>query len=575
MKIEHASERLLDPVKTARHCSWPILLLVACAALGSLAFVPAVRASGVIITAASGGTDISADLAGNTTSPAFTKLGNIVIAESAPSDFAVGTDVTLILTAPSGWRFDPGVGSAKFARGRDLHSARISVSASTITVTLRVDDTSKIDTVTISGIKVQAIDGADLFSAGDILHTSANPGTAIIAGITDDATSFGALSQAAGAAEALLVQTQPSFTATVGIPFAQQPVIEIVDQFGNRLSAANGNADNSTVVTAAHGGRMLEGTTSVMASDGLATFTDLKYMNGETITIDFTAAGLVGATSSSIAVGGPPFMGLQLLVPGETAAPGTSTGKTGTPTAQTANDPFTITVNAVDANWNVVNTSANLVCLASTDDTAMLPPDAPLVAGTNSFSFTFGMDGSYAITALDANSAVVASDTSPAITVKPSPVTAATGGQAIPADTAGGTYTVLTGPVYTESKRGSVGSGTIILNAPDGFIFDTSCCPLPTIRINGDPRNSAKNINHTFDGSYYPLTMTSTQATFTVTSKSSTANTLTWQNLRVRPIADSPLAEGMITKSGTSAMVGVTDNSTTFGLLREVDGVLP
>jgi hypothetical protein len=575
MKMKNASTCFLFPVKASRRASLPMLFLAGSAAFGPLAFAPAARATGVNVTATSGGSDISADFAENGTSPAFTKLGNIGIVESATSDFAIGTDVTLNLSAPSGWRFSPGVGSVKFARGRDLHSARISVSASTITVTLRVDGTSKIDTVTIVGIKVQAIDGAAMPSAGDILRTSANPGTAIIDGIINDTTSFAALSQAAGAAKALLIHTQPSFTAAVGIPFAQQPVIEIVDQFGNRLSAANGNADDSTVVTATHDGRMLQGATSVMASDGLATFTDLKYMNGETITVDFTATGLVGTTSGSIAVSGAPFMGLQLLVPGETAAPGTPTGKTGTPMAQTANDPFTITVNAVDANWNVVNTSANLVCLTSTDGTAMLPPDAPLVAGTNSFSFTFGTDGSYAITALDANSAAVASDTSPAITVKPSPVTAATGGDAILADTAGGTYTALTGPVYAESKRGSVGSGTIILNAPDGFIFDTSCCPLPTIRINGDPRNSAKNINNTFDGSYFPLTVTSTQATFTVTSKSSTANTLTWQNLRVRPIADSPLAEGMITKSGTSAMAGVTDNSTTFGLLREVEGSLP
>jgi hypothetical protein len=312
-----------------------------------------------------------------------------------------------------------------------------------------------------------------------------------------------------------------------------------------------------------------------MASNGLVTFTDLRYLNAETIIINFTAAGLVGATSSSIVVDGEAFMGLQLLVPGEAAVPGTSTGKTGKPSAQAANKPFTITVNAVDENWNVVNTATNLVYVTSTDDTAMLPPDAALVAGTSSFSFTFGTGGTFTITASDDSDTGAASDTSPSMTVSPSPVTVATGGSAIPADTTGGTYTALTGPVYTESARGNIGTGTIILNAPAGFIFDTSCCPLPTIRINGDPTSLTKNINHSVNGGYTPLTVTSTQVTFTVSSRSSVRNTLTWQGLRVRPIADTPLADGMITKSGTSAMVGVTDNTTTFGLLREVEGTLP
>jgi hypothetical protein len=66
--------------------------------------------------------------------------------------------------------------------------------------------------------------------------------------------------------------------------------------------------------------------------------------------------------------------------------------------------------------------------------------------------------------------------------------------------------------------------------------------------------------------------MNSTQAIFTVTSSSSgnVPNVLTWQNLRVRPTASSPLAMGMITKSGTAAMVGVLNNFTSFGQLVEV-----
>src|SRR6266481_5074423 len=104
----------------------------------------------VTVTAATGGTNLSADKAQNATSPAFTTLGNIVIAENVTSDFAIGTGVTLVLTAPSGWRFNAGVGSVSFQNSRDITTASISVTNSTITVTLTVNGTGKSDTLTIS-----------------------------------------------------------------------------------------------------------------------------------------------------------------------------------------------------------------------------------------------------------------------------------------------------------------------------------------------------------------------------------------------------------------------------------------
>lgn len=55
----------------------------------------------VSVTAATSGTNISADKAANATSPAYTTLGNIVITEGADTDFAASqSNTTLILTAP-------------------------------------------------------------------------------------------------------------------------------------------------------------------------------------------------------------------------------------------------------------------------------------------------------------------------------------------------------------------------------------------------------------------------------------------------------------------------------------------
>jgi hypothetical protein len=150
----------------------------------------------------------------------------------------------------------------------------------------------------------------------------------------------------------------------------------------------------------------------------------------------------------------------------------------------------------------------------------------------------------------------------------------ATGGEAIPSSTVGGAYTTLTGPVYYEYAPGDVGTGTIILNAPSGFIFDTGGTA-PTVRIDRLSGGGAdsKNINGRASGTSAAITSRSaTQITFTVTTASSSgvACSLTWQNIRVRPSASSPLASGDVTKTGTSAMTGVTNSSTSFGQLVEV-----
>src|SRR6266478_5328339 len=53
-------------------------------------------------------------------------------------------------------------------------------------------------------------------------------------------------------------------------------------------------------------------------------------------------------------------------------------------------------------------------------------------------------------------------------------VTAATGGSAISADSTSGSYTTLTGPVIAEQVSGDIHTGTIILNAPAGFVFNAA-----------------------------------------------------------------------------------------------------
>src|SRR5207253_5203062 len=119
-------------------------------------------------------------------------------------------------------------------------------------------------------------------------------------------------------------------------------------------------------------------------------------------------------TSPAITVNAGALAQIQLLVPGETAAPGTSTGKTGTPSSQTAGTAFNVTVNAVDANWNVVNTN-DTVAISSSDGNASLPANAGLVSGSKSFSVTLKTAGNATVAASDVTNPAIPSSSSPAI----------------------------------------------------------------------------------------------------------------------------------------------------------------
>jgi len=376
----------------------------------------------------------------------------------------------------------------------------------------------------------------------------------------------------AGAANKLVIQTQPSSAATAGEAFPIQPVVRVEDQFGNLRSG-----DNTTVVSSARatGSGTLQGVTTATASGGLASFSNLSYPIAESMTATFSSSGLTSSTSSNVVLSAGPFAKLQLLVPGETAAPGTVSGKTGTPTPQTADNSFDVTVRAVDTNWNLVNSVTDLIGITSSDGAAILPGNAVLVAGMQNFGITLSTTGSRTITATDLTDGGKTPSTSPAINVIAAQHTAATGGGAISADTVGGTWTALTGPVYSEVASGNIGVGTIILNAPSGFVFDIggTAPNMLVTRLTGSG-SSSDNVNGLSSGTVAAMTsITSTQLTFTVTSSSQGGITcrLTWQNVRVRPVTGTPLATGKLSRSGTANVVALSTNSN-LGLLREVPG---
>ena len=459
--------------------------LVACLFVLAFAFLGAGKAlATVTITAANA--SISADTAANAAVPAWTTLGTITITEQADTDFAKGTNVTLILNPPSGFQFNTGSSpGVNWTTAKDISNAVITVSsATTLTITLTVTNTTGLDTLNITGIQVQPTAGTPLAS-GNI--TVATASTETVTGIAKGTTSLGALTEVTGtatqlafttqpagatagavfgtqpvlksedqfgnastnglpatsyialalssgtgplqgttstnlgiggakgaitftnlridvagnndqltasstngltsavssvftvnpaAASKLVINTQPSATATAGVVFGQQPVVYVEDPYNNLC-----NTNSTVTATRSAGAGILQGTTNLAAVAGVVTYTNLAQGWATNITIQFTSTGLTAATSTTIAVSPNTYSQLLVVAPGQTNAPGTTSGVGGTATAQTAGTAFAVKVLASDAYGNLINTVTDTIGITSSDATAVLPASAALVNG--------------------------------------------------------------------------------------------------------------------------------------------------------------------------------------------------
>lgn len=112
------------------------------------------------------------------------------------------------------------------------------------------------------------------------------------------------------------------------------------------------------------------------------------------------------------------YVKLQILLPGEAPAPGTGTGKTGVPIAQTVGAPFFVQVRACDATWNTVTSNTNSVLLGSSDASASLPGAFSLVQGQASVSVTINAAGSFTMTADDQSDGTIPLATSAPFTAQ-------------------------------------------------------------------------------------------------------------------------------------------------------------
>ncbi len=225
--------------------------------------------------------------------------------------------------------------------------------------------------------------------------------------------SFGdfAVGELTGSAIDHFVVTAPA-TATAGSAF--DVTVTAVDAVGNTVSGYAGTITfSSTDVYAAFSPSSYTFVTGDFGSKSFTGGATLRAAGSQTVGVsDSSNSG----TSDPIAVDAGAFAKLLVLVPGETGAPGSPTGKTGSPSIQTANSPFTITVQAVDADWNAVS-STDTVAITSSDADALLPANAALVAGEGLFSVTLETGGSATVTATDVTDGTKTAGTSTAIPV--------------------------------------------------------------------------------------------------------------------------------------------------------------
>ncbi|NJN83115.1 MAG: hypothetical protein HC802_13065, partial [Caldilineaceae bacterium] len=214
----------------------------------------------------------------------------------------------------------------------------------------------------------------------------------------------------------LVFTQQPSSSATAGANFAQQPVVQIQDQFGNRTADSDSVTltpfMNASCTDAASG--TLNGGGAQGANAGEATFSAVNYEKAETFYLKATSGSLTAACSTSIAVTPAAFVKLQILAPGESAEPGTPSGKSGAPLSQTAGAPFNLTVNGVDAFWNKVASASDAISITTSDVNVTPPANKSLNLGTTSFSVTLKSAGNHTVTATDVtDSAKTPSTTGP------------------------------------------------------------------------------------------------------------------------------------------------------------------
>jgi hypothetical protein len=173
---------------------------------------------------------------------------------------------------------------------------------------------------------------------------------------------------------------------------------------------------------------------------------------------------------------------LQVLLPGESTTPGISPGKKGTVNDILAGSSINVRVNAVDAFWNVITNSSDVVHFVSSDPLAGLPPDSPLNMGTRQVVITLNSTGLQTVSAFDLTSPQVSPATSTQIRVNPGNLDHFVFDQIYGPKFVGTPFSVKINAVDLLGNLVSAYSGLVTLSASTG---DGTIVPVTANFING------------------------------------------------------------------------------------------
>ncbi|MCB4791979.1 MAG: hypothetical protein LHV68_08835 [Elusimicrobia bacterium] len=199
--------------------------------------------------------------------------------------------------------------------------------------------------------------------------------------------------------------------STAGVTF---PVyVRACDDYWNVCNVGN----NATVTTTDSNGVVVPSAATPLVS-GKRTF-DVTLKRATTIgwTINVTGGGYTQYTTAGIVTDPSGPSKLLCLVPNETHAPGSSTGKGGSVLGQTAGKSFVITTFITDSEWNLVPSTSAKIGITTTDPYDVHPDSASTSGGVANFSIEFhkGIGESYTIKASTAEGNKLESYTTPMI----------------------------------------------------------------------------------------------------------------------------------------------------------------
>ena len=283
-----------------------LLALVVALITGVLWLVPGAGAA-TGLTAATGGTNISADTAAASPGTGtYTNLTGPSYQESSGGQLSTGK---VVLDAPAGFQFRTTSVTVAQSGGQNMKlgsaatcsgpSASITVTPTASAITFWIcaqSNGSHNATITLSGVGVRPANGTPLASAGNIVLDATS--TASFSGVTAGTTSWGALSEIASALHHL--DLAPA-TATKAPGVTQAYTATGRDQFNNSL----GDMTATTTFTIAGGTCSTSNCSSTAAGDH--TVTGTKTGKTGTATLTVTAGPTAGITltpsSSSKAAG--------------------------------------------------------------------------------------------------------------------------------------------------------------------------------------------------------------------------------------------------------------------------------